>query len=116
MEYYLLAAEEGDMGGISQSITIYFCRYNWGKGLKHMYNAVYYCKKYIKLSDSKTFCKTDKEYVTNVLSELSKICRTCGEKGYKYCSKCTCVVYCSVECQRIDWKENGHKEECKKIE
>ena len=88
------------------------------EGLQHVYNAMYYCRKYIKLSETKEFDKAHKEWVTGVLSELSSICRVCGKKGegYKYCSKCTCVYYCSVDCQRKDWKENGHKEECRKLD
>ena len=37
------------------------------------------------------------------------------EKGtFKRCSRCKCVVYCSVECQQKDWKR-CHKDSCKKI-
>ena len=32
----------------------------------------------------------------------------------KKCSRCQCVYYCSVECQRKDWKK-GHKAECASI-
>ncbi|CAJ1953013.1 unnamed protein product [Cylindrotheca closterium] len=31
------------------------------------------------------------------------------------CSKCTITYYCGRDCQRKDWKEGGHKQECKKI-
>ncbi|MCJ1288093.1 hypothetical protein MMC26_007447 [Xylographa opegraphella] len=46
-------------------------------------------------------------------------CRSCGKsgsddggKGLLKCSRCQAVRYCSVECQRTDWKR--HKEECSK--
>ena len=45
-------------------------------------------------------------------------CRLCGKgnsgdggKGLLRCSRCQAVRYCSVECQRADWKE--HKKVCK---
>jgi hypothetical protein len=40
----------------------------------------------------------------------------CGKPGTKRCNGCKAVFYCSVECQRIHWKENGHKEACKKTQ
>eukprot|EP00037_Helgoeca_nana_P001590 m.27967 g.27967 ORF g.27967 m.27967 type:complete len:176 (+) comp11973_c0_seq1:147-674(+) len=40
----------------------------------------------------------------------------CGKPGTKRCNGCKAVSYCSVECQRIDWKQNGHKVECKKTQ
>ena len=117
LKYFVLAADQGDMNAIHGVIRIYLNRY-YAEGPKHVYNMMYYCRKYIKLSETKEFDKAHKEWVTGVLSELSSICRVCGKKGegYKYCSKCTCVYYCSVVCQRKDWKENGHKEECKKLD
>jgi TPR repeat protein len=117
LKYYLLAADQGYMEAIHGAIGIYNNRCN-AEGLQYLYNAMYYCRKYIKLSETKKFDKTHKKDVTRILSELSSICRVCGKKGerYKYCSKCTCVYYCSVGCQRKDWKENGHKEECKKLD
>jgi len=117
LKYFVLAADQGHMQAIYLAIRIYLNRSN-AEGPKHVYNVTYYCRKYIKLSETKEFDKADKEDVTRVLSGLSSICRVCGKEGegYKYCSKCTCVYYCSVGCQRIDWKENGHKEECKKLD
>ena len=117
LKYFVLAADQGDMKAIHGAMVNYANRYNV-EGLKHLYNVMYYCRKYIKLSETKEFDKADKEDVTAILSRLSSICRVCGKKGegYKYCSKCTCVYYCSVDCQRKDWKENGHKEECKKLD
>ncbi len=113
LKYFLLAADQGNMEAISMAIEIYMNR-SIVEGPKHLYNVMYYCRKYIKL----TVDKAVGEEVTRIFSELSSICRVCGKKGegYKYCSKCTCVYYCSVDCQRKDWKENGHKEECKKLD
>ncbi len=117
LKYFVLAADQGFMQAIHGAIGIYWNRYN-AEEAEHVYNVMYYCRKYIKLSETKKFDKAHKKLVTRVLSMLSSICRVCGKKGegYKYCSKCTCVYYCSVDCQRKDWKENGHKEECKKLD
>jgi len=39
-------------------------------------------------------------------------CEVCGTKNRNmyYCSKCKSIKYCSVECQRADWKK--HKPVC----
>ncbi len=116
LKYLVLAADQGHMK------AIFYAMQNNANRLveepQHIYNVMYYCRKYIKLSETKEFDEGQKEEVTRTLSFLSSICRVCGKKGegYKYCSKCTCVYYCSVDCQRKDWKENGHKEECKKLD
>lgn len=46
-----------------------------------------------------------------------KGCWNCGRQEVKLlkCSKCMIAEYCSKDCQRIDWKENGHKMACKKL-
>jgi len=118
LKYFLLTAEQGDMSGVFEVSRIYCDKYK-KEGTKHIYNAIYHCKKFIKLSEkSKEFDKDMKEKVTKELSALSSVCRVCSKKGEgcKCCSKCTCVYYCSVVCQKKDWKENGHKEECKKVD
>ena len=114
---YVLAAEQKDMNAIYGAIGFYDHRMK-KEGLKPMYEAIYYCRKYIKLSETEKFDEDDKKQITAFLSELSSLCRVCGKKGerYKQCSRCTCVYYCGVDCQRKDWKENGHKEECKKLD
>ena len=114
---YVLAAEQKHMDAIYGAILIYKTRVR-EEGRKYMYEAIYYCRKYIKLSETEKFDEDKKKQITETLSELSSMCRVCGKKGerYKQCSRCTCVYYCSVNCQRKDWKENGHKEECKKID
>jgi len=38
-------------------------------------------------------------------------CKVCGEPAGASCAKCKVARYCSVECQRGDWKT--HKKECK---
>ncbi|KAG8951482.1 hypothetical protein FRC04_006014 [Tulasnella sp. 424] len=45
-------------------------------------------------------------------------CCNCSKTGEKllFCSSCWDRVYCSVECQRNDWKEGGHKKKCIKVE
>ena len=44
------------------------------------------------------------------------VCKRCGEAPdeatkFLLCSVCRGVHYCSVECQRVDWKL-GHKKDC----
>mmetsp|Transcript_28530 Transcript_28530/g.52074 ORF Transcript_28530/g.52074 Transcript_28530/m.52074 type:complete len:401 (-) Transcript_28530:37-1239(-) len=41
-------------------------------------------------------------------------CDCCGKEfeGKLNCAGCTCVFYCSKECQRHDWKVGGHKSAC----
>ena len=117
LAYYLLAAEQKYMDALNNAIMIYRDICN-KEGWKHMYEIIYYCRKYIKLCETEKFDKDMKKQITETLSSLSSMCRLCDKKGegYKQCSRCTCVYYCSVDCQRKDWKENGHKEECKKLD
>ena len=114
---FVLAAEQKHLDAICMATRIYEDKMR-KEGRKYMYEAIYYCRKYIKLSGTKEFDKDDKKQITEWLNLLSSVCRVCGKKGegYKQCSSCTCVYYCSVDCQRKDWKENGHKEECKKLD
>ena len=42
---------------------------------------------------------------------MVNICSVCGSEGAKRCGKCRSVCYCSVECQKKDWKD--HKKACK---
>ena len=117
LAYFVLAAEQKYMNAIYYAILIYQDKM-MKEGRKYMYEAIYYCRKYIKLSETEKFDEDKKKAITKMLSALSSMCRVCGKKGerYKQCSRCTCVYYCSVDCQRKDWKENGHKEECKKLD
>ena len=114
---FVLAAEQKHMNAIYNAIFIYEDRMK-KEGGKYMYEAIYYCRKYIKLSETEESEEDKKKKITTLLSGLSSMCRVCGKKGegYKQCSRCTCVYYCGVDCQRKDWKENGHKEECKKLD
>ena len=114
---FVLAAEQKYMNAIYMAIVIYQDRIS-KEGIKYMYEAIYYCRKYIKLSETEEFDEDHKKQITEMLSDLYSTCRVCGKKGegYKQCSRCKCVYYCGVDCQRKDWKENGHKEECKKLD
>ena len=44
-------------------------------------------------------------------------CNVCGltqkQKKLKKCGSCKCVFYCSLECQKRDWKD--HKKVCKTL-
>ena len=48
--------------------------------------------------------------------QLRLTCTICGAKP-KTLLNCPCgtTQYCSTECQRIDWRERGHRKACKKI-
>jgi len=46
--------------------------------------------------------------------KLRMSCTICGEKAKLNCP-CGTTQYCSVECQRIDWRDRGHRKACKKI-
>ena len=47
---------------------------------------------------------------------LRLTCTICGARP-KTLLNCPCgtTQYCSVDCQRIDWRERGHRKACKKI-
>ena len=45
---------------------------------------------------------------------LRLTCTICGEKAKLNCP-CETTQYCSTECQRIDWRDRGHRKACKKI-
>ena len=48
------------------------------------------------------------------LPPVTLICSVCGEKSAVRCSKCLGAFYCSVPCQKKDWKT--HKVICKNAE
>jgi len=40
-------------------------------------------------------------------------CEVCGKiPAELYCGSCNSVNYCSKSCQKVDWKERGHRERC----
>ena len=45
---------------------------------------------------------------------LRLTCTICGEKAKLNCP-CETTQYCSVTCQKVDWRERGHRKACKKI-
>jgi TPR repeat protein len=45
---------------------------------------------------------------------VTLICSVCGEKSSLRCSNCLGALYCSIPCQKKDWKT--HKVICKKAE
>ncbi|CAF4025428.1 unnamed protein product [Rotaria sp. Silwood1] len=46
--------------------------------------------------------------------KVINMCRCCGEENAsKKCGKCNRALYCSKDCQIIDWKHYGHKLICK---
>ena len=46
--------------------------------------------------------------------KLRLTCTICGDKAKLNCP-CGTTQYCSVACQKIDWRERGHRKACKKI-
>ena len=44
-----------------------------------------------------------------------KTCTICGADKAKACQGCGTTAYCSTECQRVDWRDRGHRKACKKI-
>jgi len=46
--------------------------------------------------------------------KLRLACDICGEKAKLNCP-CGTTQYCSTDCQRIDWRDRGHRKACKKI-
>ncbi|KAK7254405.1 hypothetical protein SO694_00150077 [Aureococcus anophagefferens] len=43
-------------------------------------------------------------------------CTICGADKAKACRGCGTTAYCSTACQRIDWRDRGHRKVCKKIQ
>ena len=43
------------------------------------------------------------------------LCTICGKGNAKLCQGCGTTAYCSTACQRIDWRDRGHRKACKKI-
>lgn len=43
-----------------------------------------------------------------------RCCYTCGKipEHVRLCERCQLAAYCSLECQKIHWKTNGHKKAC----
>ncbi|CEM20825.1 unnamed protein product [Vitrella brassicaformis CCMP3155] len=42
-------------------------------------------------------------------------CYFCKNKATMRCGSCYRRVYCSKECQLVDWRDRGHKEACKTL-
>ena len=38
-----------------------------------------------------------------------KTCTICGADKAKACRGCGTTAYCSTDCQRIDWRDRGHR-------
>ncbi|KAH8057831.1 hypothetical protein JL722_6370 [Aureococcus anophagefferens] len=47
-------------------------------------------------------------------AKLRLTCTICGEKAKLPCP-CGTAQYCTVACQKVDWRERGHKKVCKEI-
>ena len=61
-------------------------------------------------------CANYLSMASQTLSVQCSRCRTSRAAEFiKLCGGCHTTKYCSVDCQRADWREGGHKLECKKI-
>jgi len=58
--------------------------------------------------------KREYEERMNRAKGLRRTCTICGKKAKLPCP-CGTTQYCSVACQKVDWRERGHREACKKI-
>ena len=62
--------------------------------------------------------KKQKEYEERMArvknAKLRLTCTICGAKAKLPCP-CGTTQYCSVACQKVDWRERGHRTACKKI-
>ena len=47
--------------------------------------------------------------------KLRTLCTICGEKAKLPCP-CGTAQYCTVACQKIDWRDRGHRKACKKVQ
>ena len=83
-----------------------------------------YCGKEHQIKDwnkrHKKHCKHVLTKILDVLNDVTifrnqdKQCNLCGKTQLlKSCGKCHNVMYCSRECQKVDWKQNNHKKNCK---
>ena len=51
------------------------------------------------------------------MSHLSLVCNYCGAyaaegTALKVCASCRNAHYCGRECQRLHWKDGGHRDQC----
>jgi hypothetical protein len=51
------------------------------------------------------------DIVFGVKREVCWLC-LCSDKRLNLCSKCRVAKYCHVDCQKKDWNQLGHKQEC----
>ena len=47
-------------------------------------------------------------------AKLRTLCSICSAKAKLPCP-CGTAQYCTVACQKVDWRERGHKKVCKEI-
>ena len=60
--------------------------------------------------------KLDKKKARAKALQLRLTCTICGAKPRTLLNcPCETTQYCSTECQRIDWRDRGHRKACKKI-
>ncbi|KAL7532274.1 hypothetical protein ACHAWF_004068 [Thalassiosira exigua] len=59
--------------------------------------------------------KLTKDQLNNLIDVGGTQCDCCKRKDLKLekCTRCNMAYYCSKECQRMQWKVNGHKQFCR---
>ena len=76
---------------------------------------------YLRLDSGTATCRIRVDYPdeTMQLGELVPLCWAClkhvktsDATELKMCAKCKQAKYCSAECQKLDWEQNGHKSWC----
>ena len=79
--------------------------------------AIYWYRQSMKDNKDERLYKKAETRIKAIREHLSKFCYSCKKEGegMKQCDRCFSACYCSRECQIKDWKEGGHKEECKRV-
>ena len=116
LPYLTSAAEKGYK--LAQVVLASYLKNGENGVPKSPVQAIYWYRMFLK--DNKVldeFYNMAKESLERLLSIQKSHCSCCGHKAKLslQCSKCMSVYYCNVVCQRKHWN-NGHKQECKKVE
>ena len=113
-EYFSLAAQQDT---VVAQFDLAVC-YMKGEGVGVNYvKAIYWYRQSMKDNKNEEECKKAEGFIHKLRKALSSYCYSCKKvgEGMKQCDRCFSACYCSRECQIKDWKEGGHKEDCKRV-